>query len=128
MLRLSKRRLVLSLAALLPLAVLVPVSASSASQSTPPTACSSDLVVPAPPGAQVESVTAVQQPGGTITFPAQPPLPAPDPVSGVPAYCEITVTLTHPGAGDHARVKVWAPVENWSGRFLAAGGSAYAAA
>lgn len=72
-------------------------------------------------------MTAVQQPGGTITFPAQPPLPAPDPVSGVPAYCEITVTLTHPGAGDHARVKVWAPVENWSGRFLAAGGSAYAA-
>ncbi|GAA1586053.1 tannase/feruloyl esterase family alpha/beta hydrolase [Kribbella sancticallisti] len=127
MLRLSKKRLVLLLgAAVLPLSVLVPVSTSTASQSAS-AACSPDLSVPAPAGAQVESVSAVERPGGTVTFPAQPPFPAPDPVSGVPAYCEITVVLTHPGAGDHAQVKVWAPLENWTGRFLAAGGSAYAA-
>ncbi|TCM48234.1 tannase/feruloyl esterase [Kribbella sp. VKM Ac-2568] len=122
----------------MPLAALVPLStassgaassanAASAAGFSGPSACSQTLPITAPPGARVESVTAVQQSGGTLTFPAQPPLPAPPPVTGVPAYCEITVTLNHPGVDDHARVKVWAPVEGWNGRFQGAGGSGYSA-
>jgi feruloyl esterase len=122
------RRLIIFLAAVLPLSVLAPSPAGAAAHSanSAPQACS-PFSVSAPPGAKVESVTAVRQPGGTVTFPAQPPAPAPSPVTGVPAYCEVTVTLTHSGANDHARVKVWLPEKGWTGRFQAIGGSGYAA-
>lgn len=63
------------------------------------------MPVSAPAGASVESVTAVQQQG----------------------YCDVTVTLAHPGANDHARVKVLLPDNGWNGRFQAVGGSGYAA-
>ncbi|MGW5418685.1 hypothetical protein [Streptomyces sp. NPDC003943] len=34
---------------------------------------------------------------------------------------------THPGEGDHAKVKVWLPKDGWSGRLQTVGGSAFAA-
>lgn len=83
--------------------------------------------VTAPPGTEVESVKGVRRAGGTVTFPAVAPQPAPPPATGVPAYCEVTVTLTHPGAGDHAHIRIWLPETGWTGRFQAIGGSAYAA-
>ncbi|MGW5780404.1 hypothetical protein [Streptomyces sp. NPDC003863] len=39
----------------------------------------------------------------------------------------MTVTLTHPGEGDHAEVKVWPPKDTWNGRLQTVGGSAFAA-
>ncbi|MCI2424178.1 tannase/feruloyl esterase family alpha/beta hydrolase [Saccharopolyspora sp. K220] len=123
------RRVLKLVAAVLLLPVLVPFSAGAAAKPADPAplACSA-MSVSAPPGAGVESVTAVRQEGGTVTFPVQPPsTEPPPPITGVPAYCDITVTLNHPGANDHARVKVLLPESGWTGRFQAVGGSGYAA-
>ncbi|WP_420036466.1 tannase/feruloyl esterase family alpha/beta hydrolase [Streptomyces sp. cg28] len=79
--------------------------------------------VKAPAGTEVESVTAVRRAGGTIHGTG---LLGGD-VSGVPAFCDVTVTLTHPGEGDHAKVQTWLPLAKWNGRFQALGGSAYGA-
>jgi hypothetical protein len=109
------------IAALVPLALLVPLPAAAASTGT----CAA-LAVTAPAGTTVESVTAAHKPGGTITFPPGP-LGSPPPITGVPSYCEFTVTLTHPGANDHVHTKIDVPDTGWTGRFQADGGSAYAA-
>ncbi|MFJ4675900.1 MULTISPECIES: tannase/feruloyl esterase family alpha/beta hydrolase [unclassified Kitasatospora] len=80
----------------------------------------------APEGAVVESVAAAAVPAGTFQVPGSPPLGG-YPVADVPAHCEVTVTLTHPGADDRARVQVWLPLAGWNGRFQAVGGAGYAA-
>ncbi|WP_433560484.1 hypothetical protein ACQP1O_22585 [Nocardia sp. CA-151230] len=61
--------------------------------------------IPAPAGATVESLAATAVPAGTFQVPGTPPLGG-YPVADVPAHCEVTVTLTHPGANDHAKVQV----------------------
>ncbi|GID66889.1 tannase [Actinoplanes cyaneus] len=68
-------------------------------------------------------MTVVANPGGTVTLPDQ------STITAVPAWCDVTVTLTHPGAGDHVQVKVSLPGDTtkWSGRLQALGGSAYQA-
>lgn len=111
-------------------AVCAPISASGqpAQQTAadPPALTCSAFQLPAPAGAAVESVTAVTVPAGTFQVPGTPPLGGYQ-VPAVPAHCEVTVTLTHPGAGDHAQVQVWLPQAGWNGRFQAVGGAAYAA-
>lgn len=92
-------------------------------ESTPSCA---QLPITAPAGAKIESVQAVQQSGGTVTFPATPASPAVT-LTDVPAYCAITVTLTHPGANDHVKVAVTLPESGWTGRLQGIGGSAYTA-
>ncbi|WP_067824377.1 tannase/feruloyl esterase family alpha/beta hydrolase [Nocardia inohanensis] len=86
----------------------------------------STFQLPAPADAAVESLTAVNVQAGTFQVPGSPPLGG-FPVADVPAHCEVTVTLTHPGANDHARVQVWLPEAGWNGRFQAVGGAGYAA-
>jgi hypothetical protein len=108
------------IAAVVPLALLAPAPADAAVGK-----CSS-LPVAAPVGTTVESVVAVHRPGGTVTFPAGP-LGQPAPISDVPSYCEFTVTLSHPGANDHAHATVDVPDTGWTGRFQGLGGSAYSA-
>ncbi|WP_328618213.1 tannase/feruloyl esterase family alpha/beta hydrolase [Amycolatopsis sp. NBC_00355] len=95
-----QKRSVLLFAALLVTAV-IQFAPSAAAAGTP---CAT-VPVSAPAGAKIESVQAVAQPG----------------------YCGITVTLTHPGAGDHVKVLVALPRTGWTGRLQALGGSAYAA-
>ncbi|MEU2281514.1 DUF6351 family protein [Streptomyces sp. NPDC013178] len=130
------RRLLAVLATGLPLmtaAVYLP-TASAQPQPDPATATasvSSPLTcsprsVKAPAGTTVENVTAVRHAAGTVDVPEVWPLPA-DHVDDVPAFCDMTVTLTHPGAGDHAKVRVWLPLRGWNGRLQTIGGSAYAA-
>lgn len=127
------RRLVLFIAASLPLlATLVPTAAGAsppakAGGGTAPV-CRPMQVHP-PTGTRVVSVTATAHAGGTVSFPAPPLPPAPPPVSDVPPWCDVTVTVTHPGAGDHVTVKVSLPQNRaaWNGRFQATGGSAYLA-
>ncbi|MFD8497040.1 tannase/feruloyl esterase family alpha/beta hydrolase [Amycolatopsis sp. NPDC059657] len=113
----------LGIAALIPLAMtqLTPVATAV---TTAPTCAA--MTVNSPPGAKIESVAAQRHEGGTVTFPATPLGPAQE-ITNVPAYCEVTVTLTHPGANDHVKVAVTLPETGWSGRLQAAGGSAYTA-
>ncbi|MEV4558157.1 tannase/feruloyl esterase family alpha/beta hydrolase [Kitasatospora sp. NPDC049285] len=124
-----KRRFLAVAAACVPLAAALyaPVGASADTLAGGPASftCAS-LAVPAPAGTAVESVTAAGVPAGTFQVPGVPPLGG-FPVADVPAHCEVTVTLTHPGANDHAKVDVWLPQAGWNGRFQAVGGSAYAA-
>jgi hypothetical protein len=120
------RRLLTALATGVPLAAAVYLPTASAEPqngSARTTFACSAPSVKAPAGTEVESVTAVSQTGGTITGTGV----LGGTVSGVPAYCEVTVTLTHPGAGDHAKVRTWLPVSGWNGRFQGLGGAAYLA-
>lgn len=120
------KRVLTVLAAGVPLAAAVYLPTASAesqtTSATAPPACTAPALK-APSGAKVESVTAVRQAGGTIHGTGL----LGGEVSGVPAFCEVTVTLTHPGDDDHAKVRTWLPLEKWNGRFQAIGGSAYAA-
>lgn len=124
-----RRTLLLLAAAIVPLtaAALAPTAGASPPRS-PSTTCSPPKVA-APPGARVQSVTTAVNAGGTVTVPDQPPLIAGGTVTGVPAWCDVVVTLTHPGADDHVTVKVSLPSdpEKWTGRLQATGGSAYLA-
>lgn len=106
-------------------AVLIPAAATSSSAhsgTAATTLACSTVPVAAPLGARVDSIHAVADPGGTKTFPDRT-------VTDVPASCDITVVLSHPGADDHVTVKVMLPSnpEHWSGRLQAFGGSAYQA-
>ncbi|SDK04906.1 Tannase and feruloyl esterase [Nocardioides sp. YR527] len=104
---------------------------AGATTATGPGKAASECVVPdvsAPKGARVVDVTAVAEPGGTLQFPplfgqAEPP----PPVTGVPAFCQVQVTLTHGRAGDRELIEVWLPATGWTGRFQALGGSGYLA-
>lgn len=129
------RRLLSLAAAGVPLAVAgavyAPVGASAqpfraAAAGTPSAFTCSAFQIPAPAGTTVESVAAVEVPAGTFQVPGTPPLGG-YPVPDVPAHCEVTVTLTHPGANDHAKVQVWLPQAGWNGRFQGIGGAAYSA-
>ncbi|MFC5751913.1 tannase/feruloyl esterase family alpha/beta hydrolase [Actinomadura rugatobispora] len=68
---------------------------------------------PAVPGAAVTSMETTRK--------------AADAISKVPAHCEVTLTLTHPGAGDDVKVVVWLPSSGWNGRFQGTGGGGYSA-
>ncbi|AUI59407.1 tannase/feruloyl esterase family alpha/beta hydrolase [Amycolatopsis sp. BJA-103] len=98
-----------------PLAALLPLVLTSVAQTAPAEAATSSscaaVSVPAPAGARIESVQAAAKPAK----------------ADVPAYCEITVTLTHGSAGDHVKVAVALPLTGWTGRLQAVGGSAYTA-
>lgn len=123
-----KRRFLIAVAAGMPLvaALCLPTAwADTESLAAQPLDCPT-VTVQAPAGTEVESAVAVDRPAGTVDVPAIPPLPASQ-VTDVPAYCDVTVTLTHPGEGDHAKVRVWLPEEGWNGRLQTVGGSAFAA-
>ncbi|MFD8594423.1 tannase/feruloyl esterase family alpha/beta hydrolase [Kitasatospora sp. NPDC059646] len=126
------RRLPRLAAAAFALAAAAAVNAPASAAPGPPAAAGPGAFACAPPrlsapeGAVVESVTATAVPAGTFQVPGAPPLGG-YPVADVPAHCEVTVTLTHPGANDRVRVWTWLPESGWNGRFRAEGGAAYAA-
>lgn len=123
-----RRRLLTAVAAGVPLAAAVylpTASADTVSSASRSLDCST-VTVQAPAGTTVENVVAVDRPAGTVDVPEITPLPAAH-IADVPARCDVTVTLTHPGQGDHAKVSVWLPKESWNGRLQTIGGSAFAA-
>ncbi len=127
----KRRLIVLMAAAVSAVAALAPTAADAVSRDSGPVAATCAAVpVSAPSGTKVESVKAVANTGGTVTFPAAPPLhPQEETLTDVPAWCDVTVTVSHPGANDHVNIKISLPQdrENWTGRFQALGGSAYLA-
>ncbi|SMD24521.1 tannase/feruloyl esterase family alpha/beta hydrolase [Kibdelosporangium aridum] len=110
------RRLLGALVALVSATVMVSTPAAA---SAAPNCAVGKLNVP---GTEVLSITAGEKPGGTVEYPPGLPIP---PVTNVPRYCAVTVTLTHPGVGDKVTVKVWLPVSGWTGRFQGVGGGGY---
>ncbi|NAS27354.1 tannase/feruloyl esterase family alpha/beta hydrolase [Herbidospora sp. NEAU-GS84] len=128
-----KRSLIALMAAAVSAAVvLVPTAGNAVSRDSGPVAATTCAPVPvsAPSGTKVESVKAVAHAGGTVTFPAAPPLhPAEETLTDVPAWCDVTVTVSHPGANDHVTIRISLPqdTKKWNGRFQATGGSAYLA-
>lgn len=120
--KIIKQLLIMLSAAFLVTAMLPALASADTRKDGVPARCA-PVAATAPTGTRVLSVTAVAQPGGTVTLPNLPP------VSGVPAYCDVSVVLTHPGAGDRVTVKVSLPQDrsHWNGRFQATGGSAYLA-
>jgi hypothetical protein len=104
--------------ALLPLMALVVLASPAAATGT---ACGA-VSAPPVPGAQVLSVSGVERHDYTV-----PPGPGnPEPIA-MPPFCEVVVTLTHPGANDVVTVEVWLPLTTWNGRFQGTGGGGYAA-
>ncbi|BAU88379.1 tannase [Streptomyces laurentii] len=124
-----RKRLLTAFAAGAPLvaALCLPTAwaADTGNTASRPLDCST-VTVQAPEGTAVEGVVAVDRPAGTVDVPEITPLPAAH-ITDVPAFCDVTVTLTHPGEGDHAKVTVWLPKEGWNGRLQTIGGSAFAA-
>lgn len=125
-----KRPLMILLAAAIPIAAaVVPVASDAATRDSGTTTARACAPVPvsAPAGTTVVSVTAEVRAGGNFTFPdAIPPV---DPVTDVPAWCDLKIVVTHPGANDTVNLRVSLPSDpkNWNGRFQATGGSAYSA-
>ncbi|MCA1217354.1 tannase/feruloyl esterase family alpha/beta hydrolase [Streptomyces sp. 8L] len=119
------KRVLTVLAAGVPLVAAVCLPTASAeprpSAGAPP-ACTAPAVQ-APPGTEVVSAAADSRAGGTIHGAGYLGGEVPD----VPAFCEVTFTLTHPGDGDHATVRTWLPLTAWNGRFQAVGGTAFSA-
>ncbi|OXM54952.1 tannase/feruloyl esterase family alpha/beta hydrolase [Amycolatopsis alba] len=122
-------RLAKVLVVALPIAALIPLAGSASAELTPAQATApacAQVPVTAPQGAKIESVQAERHQGGTLSFPATELSPA-TVITDVPSYCQLTVTVTHPGAGDHVKVGITLPETGWTGRLQGIGGSAYAA-
>jgi hypothetical protein len=125
-----KRPLIILLAAVVPAAALImPVASSAATRDsgTPAATTCAPVPVSAPSGTKVVSVNAEARAGGNFTFPsAYPPVP---PINDIPAWCDLKVVVTHPGANDTVTIKVSLPQDpkKWNGRFQATGGSGYSA-
>ncbi|HEX6353254.1 hypothetical protein [Actinophytocola sp.] len=111
------RRTVRLMATLLPLLALV-VFASPASA----TSSCDGLATPSVPGARVTSLSAEER--HDLVVPPGPFNPEPIPVA---PFCQVFMTLTHPGANDTVTVAVWLPLTGWNGRFQGTGGGGYAA-
>ncbi|GAA4833575.1 tannase/feruloyl esterase family alpha/beta hydrolase [Luteimicrobium xylanilyticum] len=127
-----RRHLITLMALALPAAIAAVAPSASAhvadhGHHPHPTAACQPVRPSAPAGTHVDSVSAVAHAGGTISFPTA--YPAVAPIADAPAWCDVTVTVSHLGANDHVRIKVSLPQyrSRWSGRFQAAGGSAYLA-
>ncbi len=48
----------------------------------------------------------------------------PQTISGLPAFCRVTATLT-PTANSSIKIEVWLPATTWNGRFLGTGGGGF---
>lgn len=105
-----KRPLMIVLAAAVPVAAaILPVASNAATSDSGTTAATACVPVPlsAPSGTKVVSVTAETRAGGTYTFPSAFPPVAP--ITDVPAWCDLKVVVTHPGANDTVNLRISLP-------------------
>ncbi|PYI11023.1 tannase and feruloyl esterase [Aspergillus sclerotiicarbonarius CBS 121057] len=75
------------------------------------------------PGVHILSIETQER--HNYSFPAVPSLNPTD-VHDLD-FCDVTVTLTHPGGDDFVTVSIWLPLTDWNGRFQATGGGGLAA-
>jgi feruloyl esterase len=86
------------------------------------TQCAS-LVQPIVAGAEILSLQAAE-----VHNYSCPAIPFFNPVEvNSLSFCNVSVTLTHPGASDTVFVSVWLPLSDWNGRYQATGGGGLAA-
>jgi hypothetical protein len=112
------RRLAQLASTLLPFVALVMVNGAASAEVS---GCGS-LTAPQVPNAEVTSLTAQERLDYVV--PPGPFNPEPIPVS---PFCDVSLTLTHPGTNDTVRIAVWLPLDSWNGRFQGTGGGGYAA-
>jgi feruloyl esterase len=51
-------------------------------------------------------------------------VPGSSPITGLPAFCRVTATLT-PSSDSSIKIEVWLPESGWNGRFLGTGGGGF---
>lgn len=51
-------------------------------------------------------------------------VPGSNPITGLPAFCRVTATLT-PSSDSAIKIEVWLPATGWNGRFLGTGGGGF---
>ncbi|OAP63433.1 hypothetical protein AYL99_02660 [Fonsecaea erecta] len=102
-------------------AALIP-STEGAPSTSGKTACAA-LTKPTIAGARVLSMQSQHLPNATVL--ASPPL-LNNNLTGLD-LCSVDLVISHPGADDKVKVKVWLPATGWNGRFVGTGGSGYAA-
>ena len=91
------------------------------------TTCSlKNIALPHVFGAEVTSLTTayitdyrLDVPSFTNNWPAQN-------ITGL-NFCQVNITITHPGANDSVNNQVWLPVADWNERLVGIGGGGYAA-
>lgn len=79
--------------------------------------CSAGLL-PSIPGALVLSISATERKDHSIRS---------SDGSVTPEFCDVNITLTHPGESDNVAIQVMLPLKNWNGRFQGIGGGGYSA-
>src|SRR5262245_12648123 len=72
--------------------------------------------------AKVTAATAV--PAGSFTPPAEGTA-TPRPITGLPAFCRVQLTLT-PSTDSDIKTEVWMPLNGWNGKFQQVGNGAFA--
>jgi tannase/feruloyl esterase len=73
--------------------------------------------------AKVSAATAVTT--GQFTPPALPGAEAPKPITGLPAFCRVQLTLA-PSSDSDIKSEVWLPLNGWNGKFQQVGNGAWA--
>ena len=73
--------------------------------------------------AKVSSARAVTN--GQFTPPAAPGSDAPKPISNLPAFCRVELTLT-PSSDSDIKSELWLPLNGWNGKFQQVGNGAWA--
>src|SRR5437868_355819 len=65
--------------------------------------------------------SATDNTSGIFVVPGSNP---PQTITGLPAHCRVTATLT-PTSDSSIKIEVWLPKNNWNGRFLGTGGGGF---
>jgi hypothetical protein len=88
--------------------------------------CISCSSIPAPtiPGAHILSIISTSR--TNISIPAGLTADKLYPAYTNLSFCDVSITLTHPGSNDTVLVEIWLPPKStWNGRFQGAGGGGY---
>ena len=97
-----------------------------AAPTTTPCSASSFSSVPPPPGTSITALQAAAVYGYSESIDGESNNWLVGNITGL-NFCQINVTLTHPGTGDAVNNQIWLPLDGWNGRFLGVGGGGYAA-
>src|ERR1700736_93142 len=66
--------------------------------------------------------SAADNTGGIVVVPGSSP---PTAITGLPAFCRVTATLT-PSSDSSIKIEVWLPASGWNGKYEGTGNGGYA--